>query len=88
MFLNKLTTLENIAYGEALISTLKKPPKAAWEMVCKPKEEGGLGVLDLQKQNEALLMKNLDKFLNRRDIPRVTMVWENTIQMESCQATP
>ena len=45
-------------------------------MVCKPKEEGGLGVLDLQKQNEALLMKNLDKFLNRRDIPWVTMVWE------------
>jgi len=37
-------------------------------MVCKPKEEGGLGVLDLQKQNEALLMKKLDKFLNRRDI--------------------
>ena len=32
--------------------------------------------MDLQKQNEALLMKNLDKFLNRRDIPWVTMVWE------------
>lgn len=55
---------------------LRKPSQAAWELVYKPKEEGGLGVLDLQKQNEALLMKNLDKFMNRRDIPWVTMVWE------------
>jgi hypothetical protein len=54
----------------------RKPSKAAWEMVCKPKEEEGLGVLDLQKQNEALLMKNLYKFLNRRDILWVTMVWK------------
>ena len=42
----------------------KKPPKAAWEMVCIPKEDGGLGVIDQEKQNEALLMKNLDKFFN------------------------
>ena len=37
-------------------------------MVLLPKKEGDLGVLVLRKQNEALLMKNLDKFLNRRDI--------------------
>ena len=54
----------------------KKPPKAAWEMVCIPKEEGGLGVIDLQKQNEALLLKNLDKFFNQKDIPQVSLVWE------------
>jgi len=47
----------------------KKIPKAGWEMVCIPKEEGGLGVIDLQKQNEALLLKNLDKFFNQKDIP-------------------
>lgn len=29
----------------------KKAPKAAWEMVCAPKEEGGLGVIDLKKHN-------------------------------------
>jgi hypothetical protein len=46
----------------------KKNPKATWEMVCKPKE-GGLGVIDIKKQNEALLMKNLDKFFNKHDIP-------------------
>lgn len=45
-------------------------------MVCKPKEEGRLGILDLKKQNEALLMKNLDKFLNRKDISWVSLIWE------------
>jgi hypothetical protein len=54
----------------------KKPPKAAWEMVCIPKEDGGLGVIDLEKQNEALLMKNLDKFFNRKDTPWVSLMWE------------
>jgi hypothetical protein len=45
-------------------------------MVCVPKEEGGLGVIDLEKQNKALLMKNLDKFYNKKDIPWVSMIWE------------
>lgn len=54
----------------------KKIPKAAWEMICIPKEEGSLGVIDLRKQNEALLLKNLDKFFNHKDIPWVSLVWE------------
>jgi hypothetical protein len=45
-------------------------------MVSKPKEEGGLGVIDIKKQNEALLMKNLDKFFNKHDIPWVNLVWD------------
>lgn len=45
-------------------------------MVCVPKEEGGLGVINLEKQNEALLMKNLDKFFNKKDIPWVSLIWE------------
>jgi hypothetical protein len=51
-------------------------PKAAWKLLCKPKAQGGLGVIDLQLQNQALLMKNLDKFFNRRNIPWVNLVWE------------
>jgi hypothetical protein len=54
----------------------RKAPKAAWMMVCKPKGEGGLGVINLELQNQALLMKNLDKFFNRIDIPWVHLVWE------------
>lgn len=54
----------------------KKPPKAAWEIVCIPKEEGSLGIIDLRKQNDALLMKILDKFYNKKDIPWVSSIWE------------
>jgi hypothetical protein len=47
---------------------LKQTTKAAWKMVCLPKEEGGLGVIDLRVQNEALL-KNLHKFFKKEDLP-------------------
>jgi hypothetical protein len=45
-------------------------------MVCVPKEEGGLGVINLEKHNQALLMKNLDKFFNHKDTPWVSLIWE------------
>lgn len=35
---------------------------AAWKLVMKPKDKGGLGIIDLTLQNEALLLKQLDKF--------------------------
>jgi len=54
----------------------RKPPKAAWKLVCIAKKDGGLGVLDLGKQNEALLLKNFFKFFNRLDIPWVNLIWE------------
>lgn len=37
---------------------------AAWDMVCRPKECGGLGVLNLKIQGDALLLKFLHKFYN------------------------
>jgi hypothetical protein len=40
-----------------------------------PKEKGGLGVLNLRLQNDALLMKHLSKFYNRADVPWVQLVW-------------
>jgi hypothetical protein len=33
-------------------------------------------VINFQKQNAALLLKFLDKFYNRRDIPWVNLIWE------------
>lgn len=32
----------------------RTPPKAVWSMVCLPKIEGGLAVINLRTQNEAL----------------------------------
>jgi hypothetical protein len=55
---------------------VKTPPKAAWNMVCLPKSEGGLGVLQLETHNDALLLKNLHKFFNKADIPWVHLIWE------------
>lgn len=44
-----------------------------WDRVCQPKSKGGLGVIDLRLQNNALLIKNLHKFYNRHPIPWVTL---------------
>jgi hypothetical protein len=60
----------NRIIGHCLWSDRKLDSKgkslAAWDMICKPKEKGGLGILDFKKQNEALLMKNLHKFIIKR----------------------
>jgi hypothetical protein len=41
----------------------------------QPKEKGGLGVLNLRLQNDALLMKHLSKFYNHANIPWVQLIW-------------
>lgn len=46
---------------------------ATWEVACKPKEQGGLGIIDIESQNDALLMKFLDKFYNNVDVPWVNL---------------
>ena len=48
---------------------------ADWESSCRPKEEGGLGILNVRNQNTVLLMKFLDKFYNHADIPWVKLTW-------------
>lgn len=50
---------------------------AAWELVCRPKEKGGLGVINLRIQNEALLLKHLHKFYNKVDVPWVKLIWDS-----------
>ena len=48
---------------------------AAWDLVCRPKNKGELGILNLQLQNQALLMKHLNKFYNKEDVPWVSLLW-------------
>ena len=47
----------------------------AWETVQKPKDKGGLGVINLRLQNDALLMKHLHKFYNHAEVPWVQLIW-------------
>ena len=48
---------------------------ATWELVCKPKKHGGLRVINIKLQNDALLLKFLHKFYNKMDIPWVQLLW-------------
>jgi hypothetical protein len=52
-----------------------KQSLAAWDMVCLPKSAGGLGVVNFQKQNATLLIKFLDKYYNKSEVPWVKLVW-------------
>jgi hypothetical protein len=49
---------------------------AAWNLVMKPKDKGGLGIINLTLQNDALLLKQLDKFYNKADIQWVSLIWK------------
>jgi hypothetical protein len=49
-------------------------------MICKPKNKGGVGIVDFQKHNEALLLKFLDKFYNKTDTPWVNLIWRTYYQ--------
>ena len=40
-------------------------------MVCKPKDEDRLGIINLKTQNKAHLVKHLHKFFNKEHIPWV-----------------
>jgi len=61
----------------------KKQPKATWKLVCNSKENGSLGVHDLQIQNESLLLKHLHKFFNKYDIPWVQLIWNSHYNNET-----
>jgi hypothetical protein len=37
--------------------------------------KGGMGVIKLRAQNEALLLKNLHKFFNKDDFPWIHLIW-------------
>jgi len=60
---------------------------AAWPMVQKPKKKGGLGVINLRLQNDALLLKQLHKFYSRQDVPWVNLIWDTYYQQKIPRAS-
>jgi hypothetical protein len=55
----------------------RSKPMVAWKKCTKPKRKGGLGIINMRIQNQTLLIKHLDKFYNRRDIPWVNLIWSS-----------
>ena len=55
---------------------------AAWDLVIKPKNKGGLGVINLTLQNEALQLKQLDKFYCKVDVQWVNLIWKTYYSTE------
>src|SRR3954469_11746886 len=55
---------------------------AAWDLVCRPKSKGGMGIMNLQLQNKALLIKHLHKVYNKADIPWVFTHLEYLLQWQ------
>jgi hypothetical protein len=49
---------------------------STWDLVRKPKDKGGLGVINLSVQNDALLLKHLDKFYRKTNVPWVRLIWD------------
>jgi hypothetical protein len=46
---------------------------AAWSKVQRTKTQGGLGIINLEAQNKALLLKHLHKFFNKAKVPWVEL---------------
>jgi hypothetical protein len=57
-------------------SNARSKPLVAWRKCTRPKRKGGLRVVNLKSQNVALLLKHLDKFYNKKDIPWVKLIWD------------
>jgi hypothetical protein len=55
-------------WKSSYFSTRSKP-MVAWKKCTKPKRKGGLGIINLRTQNQALLLKHLDKIYSRKDTP-------------------
>jgi hypothetical protein len=53
---------------------VKSKPLEAWRKCTMPKKKGGLGIINLRSQNTARLLKHLDKFYNKRDIPWINLI--------------
>ncbi|XP_073362281.1 uncharacterized protein [Aegilops tauschii subsp. strangulata] len=68
-------------------SDAPKQSLAAWELVCRPRDKGGLGIINLNIQNKGLLIKHLHKFYNKVDVPWVTLIWNSYYDHGVPQAT-
>ncbi|GJZ33992.1 RNA-directed DNA polymerase, eukaryota, reverse transcriptase zinc-binding domain protein [Tanacetum coccineum] len=60
----------------------KGKAKVAWKQVCKPKDEGGLGIKDLSTWNEVLMAKHLWNVASRKE--SLWVKWINKVRLKGC----
>ncbi|GKB98576.1 hypothetical protein Tco_0984713 [Tanacetum coccineum] len=58
----------------------KGKAKVAWKAVCKPKNQGGLGLKDLTIWNNTLLVKHLWNIANKKDT--LWVKWVSTVKLK------
>ncbi|KAK4381010.1 Retrovirus-related Pol polyprotein from type-2 retrotransposable element R2DM [Sesamum angolense] len=58
-------------------------PKVAWEAVCRPIEEGGLGIKDILALNRALMSKHLWAVI-KQDRNSIWVVWIIQVRLRNC----
>ncbi|GJY12247.1 hypothetical protein Tco_0381556 [Tanacetum coccineum] len=61
-------------------NSAKGKARAAWSLVCRPKEQGGLGIKPLKKWNEVLLISQLWKIIDRKEC--LWVKWVDTVKLK------
>ena len=62
--------------------------QVAWDFVCRLREEGGLGVVDLELQNKCLLLKMVHSLFSGRDTPWTRWVRRSYLGSGPASSTP
>ena len=70
------TNTEDTPSGEVMIQKRRTHPLPTWDLVCRPKDQGGLGIINLHTHNICLLHKMILKFINDMDLPWARLIWE------------
>jgi hypothetical protein len=67
--INQINKFRRTYLWKGLELSSSKPSLASWKMIQRPKAMGGLGIINLKHQNDALLLKHLYNFYNKDSIP-------------------
>ncbi|GKA14485.1 RNA-directed DNA polymerase, eukaryota, reverse transcriptase zinc-binding domain protein [Tanacetum coccineum] len=62
-------------------NSAKGKARVAWHLVCRPKEQGGLGIKPIKKWNEVLIINQLKKLIEKKDSLWVKLEMENLFQL-------
>ena len=77
---DKITSLcRNFLWGGKAM--VKNKPLVSWKEICRPKNEGGLGFIDLSAWNLALLSKALWNLQSKKD--SMWVKWVNRVYMKN-----